>query len=553
MHRSRMVALFAALAATAAVAATVAVAESAQAATGTPLPAHVFAPYFEAYRGDSLATLSQQSGARYLTMAFIQANTQGSCTVYWNGDTGMPIASSSFGSDITTVRATGGDVVPSFGGFTADNTATEIADSCTNVSSIAAAYEKVITTYNVTRLDLDTEDNSLTNLAGIDRRNKAIKMVEDWAAMRGRTVQFVYTLPTTTSGLADNGMAILRNAVSNNARIDIVNMMTFDYYDNASHNMATDTQTSANGLHSQLQSLYPSKSSTAIWNMIGITEMVGIDDFGAAETFTTANAPTVESWAVSKGIAELSFWALQRDNGGCPGTGGSDSCSGVSQSTWQFSHTFEPFTSGGTGPSPSASASRSPSPSPSVSKSASPSASPSKSMSPSPSPSKSTSPGVGVVNGGFETGSLAPWSCTGGTGSVVSSPVHSGSKALSGAATSSDNATCTQTVSLTANHTYTLSAFVQGNYAFLGTTGGGLGQQHLNGVRAELRKTVGGVHDGLVGQRPDLGARLVRHRHDLRGRHHGHLILLVTGVRRTSRAGLPYQVGGRPGWIRPVS
>jgi len=54
---------------------------------------------------------------------------------------------------------------------------------------------------------------------------------------------------------------------------------------------------------------------------------------------------------------------------------------------------------------------------------------------------------------------------------VVSSPVHSGSKALSAAASSSDNATCSQTVTLAANHTYTLSAFVQGNYAFIGTTG----------------------------------------------------------------------------------
>jgi hypothetical protein len=55
----------------------------------------------------------------------------------------------------------------------------------------------------------------------------------------------------------------------------------------------------------------------------------------------------VENWAVSKGINTLSFWALQRDNGGCPGTAGAGSCSGVPQSAWYFSHTFEPFTRGG--------------------------------------------------------------------------------------------------------------------------------------------------------------------------------------------------------------
>ena len=71
---------------------------TAQAAT--PLPTHVFAPYFEAWTGDSPAALAQQSGAKYLTMAFVQAAAKGSCTVYWNGDTGMPIANSSFGADI---------------------------------------------------------------------------------------------------------------------------------------------------------------------------------------------------------------------------------------------------------------------------------------------------------------------------------------------------------------------------------------------------------------------------------------------------------------------
>ena len=30
-------------------------------------------------------------------MAFVQAATKGSCTVYWNGDTSLPISSSSFG------------------------------------------------------------------------------------------------------------------------------------------------------------------------------------------------------------------------------------------------------------------------------------------------------------------------------------------------------------------------------------------------------------------------------------------------------------------------
>ena len=131
------------------------------------------------------------------------------------------------------------------------------------------------------------------------------------------------------------------------AKVDVVNIMTFDYYDGATHNMANDTQTAATGLYDQLASLYPGKSSAQLWGMIGVTEMPGIDDYGPAETFTTADATAVYNWATSKGINTLSFWALQRDNGGCPGTGGQDTCSGIAQDTWYFSHTFEPFTGGG--------------------------------------------------------------------------------------------------------------------------------------------------------------------------------------------------------------
>lgn len=77
-----------------------------------------------------------------------------------------------------------------------------------------------------------------------------------------------------------------------------------------------------------------------------------------------------------------------------------------------------------------------------------------------------------ATNGGFETGNLSGWSCTGGTGSVVTSPVHSGSYALAGAATASDNAQCTQTVAVQANTAYTLTAWVRGAYVYLGVTGG---------------------------------------------------------------------------------
>ncbi|MFI0445904.1 chitinase [Actinomadura sp. 6N118] len=77
-----------------------------------------------------------------------------------------------------------------------------------------------------------------------------------------------------------------------------------------------------------------------------------------------------------------------------------------------------------------------------------------------------------LTNSGFESGSLSGWACSGGTGSVVTAPVHSGSHALAGAATSADNARCTQTVAVKPSTAYTLSAWVRGNYVYLGVNGG---------------------------------------------------------------------------------
>jgi hypothetical protein len=515
---------------------TVLTAGGASAATvNTPLPAHVFAPYWEAYSGDDPLGEAQASGDKYLTAAFIQTASAGSCTAYWNGSSSQPIASSTWGSDFSTMQADGGNIIPSFGGYTADHDGTDIADSCTSVSSIAAAYESVITTYNVSRIDLDIEDNSLTNTAGYTRRNQAVAQVESWAAANNRSIQFSYTMPTTTTGLTSNEISILQNAKTEGATVSVVNIMTFDYYIGTTQEMATDTESAAQGLHSQLQSLYPGDSSSQLWAMIGITEMVGIDDYGSAETFTEADASTVLAWANQQGISTLSFWALERDNGGCVGTGGSDSCSGISQSTWYFSDKFAPFTSGSTttangfsvavsptsgsvaagsgatatvstavtsGSAQSVALTASGAPS-GVTVSFSPSsvtagssstvtfattssaASGSYPITITGTGSSSTETatytltvtggssggGGSLTNGNFETGALSPWTCQSG-GAVQSATVHSGKYALEVVPTGSATGECDQAVTLKANTTYTLSGWVEGSYAFIGVSGG---------------------------------------------------------------------------------
>ena len=77
----------------------------AAATTYTPLPAHVYAPYYETYLAPGTASISataQQSGARYFTLAFLQTPKKGSCTLDWNGNAAQPL--DYYTADIASLR-----------------------------------------------------------------------------------------------------------------------------------------------------------------------------------------------------------------------------------------------------------------------------------------------------------------------------------------------------------------------------------------------------------------------------------------------------------------
>ncbi|CAM5689529.1 chitinase [Streptomyces aurantiogriseus] len=75
-------------------------------------------------------------------------------------------------------------------------------------------------------------------------------------------------------------------------------------------------------------------------------------------------------------------------------------------------------------------------------------------------------------NADFESG-LTNWTCSASSGTTVSSPVHGGAAALKATPAGQDNARCSQTVAVKPDSTYTLSAWVQGGYTYLGVTGTG--------------------------------------------------------------------------------
>ena len=310
-------------------------------------PRLVYAPYFETWTTDSITSTARASGARYLTLAFLQTPKRGSCMLTWNGARRQVVRPGGrYVRQIAALRRMGGDVVPSFGGYSADQGGTEIADSCHSVQKIAKAYESVVTTYGVTRLDMDVEANSLNNKAGIARRSEAIALLQRWAARTHRHVQIVLTLGVTPGGLPDNCLAIVKSAVAHRVRIAVVNVMAFDYYNsNRDSDMGTEAIEALDSTHWQVAHLFPRLSSRQIWRMIGITVLPGIDDFPRKTEVTyLSQVQDILYYAKQHPISLITIWAIQRDNGGCPGAIDSNSCSGIVQPRWAFSHLIESFT-----------------------------------------------------------------------------------------------------------------------------------------------------------------------------------------------------------------
>ena len=328
-----------ALAATslAAAAAVVGVAASpAQAATAWP--AHVAAPYVDTgLSNTTLTSVASSTGDKFFTLAFVDG--AGCAWSMYN--------TSTWQTQIANLRAAGGDVSISFGGYTPDNGGTDLGNTCSTAAAAAAQIENVVTTFNVTHLDFDIEAVELTNHTDVDRTNQALAQVRSWASGSGRSLSISYTLPALPSGLTSDGLYVLSSGRSNGFTPDVVNIMAMDYGSSGTEMGAAANQ-AMDASAGQVASAY-GLSTAQGYAKLGVTPMIGQND-SAGEIFTLADASTVESHAAAEGIAELSFWSEGRDGGSCPGqTTASSTCSGLSQNTGDFTNAFQRFTSAGGG------------------------------------------------------------------------------------------------------------------------------------------------------------------------------------------------------------
>ncbi|MEW1644098.1 CBM35 domain-containing protein [Streptomyces sp. NPDC091219] len=282
-------------------------------------PAHYAAPYLELSSGTAgdMAADMKATGLSDYTLAFLIPKS--GCTPQWEAGNS---ALGAFTSQVNSLKAAGGNVIISFGGAEGG----ELAQTCTSVSALTAAYASVVNTYGITRLDFDIEGDTLGDTAANTRRNQALAALQ----AQNPNVEVDYTLAVDPSGLESDTLNLLKDAKSKGVKVNLVNIMTMDFGDG--ENALNDSLSAAKATAAQLASLYGISTAQAYGRM-GLTPIAGKNDDD--ENFTQANAATLESFAATNGVQELSFWEV---DGYDKGTG------------YAYSRIFNKITGGGTTP-----------------------------------------------------------------------------------------------------------------------------------------------------------------------------------------------------------
>ncbi|MET9077811.1 lectin [Streptomyces sp. NPDC004232] len=291
----------------------------------TPAAPMAVAPYL--YNGwgspPNPTTITQATGVKWFTLAFVLSN--GYCDPQWDGS--RPLTGGVDQQTVTTVRANGGDIVPSFGGYSGN----KLESSCNSAGELAGAYQKVIDAYGLKAIDIDIEADAYSSATVQQRTVDALKTVK--ADNPGLKVYV--TIGTGQSG-PDTGL--IDRAASSGLTVDAWTIMPFDF-GGAGQNMGNLTTQAAEGLKSALKSAYGYGDDQAYRDM-GISSMNGITDNN--ETVTVNDFRTILGYAQQHHLARLTFWSANRDR---PCTGGpADSCSGVSQSDWDYTRVLAGYT-----------------------------------------------------------------------------------------------------------------------------------------------------------------------------------------------------------------
>ncbi|HEV8562195.1 MAG TPA: cellulose binding domain-containing protein [Actinophytocola sp.] len=286
------------------------------------------APYLYLGWGNppSPATVMSATGVKWFTLAFMLSG--GGCTPAW--DSNRPLTGGVDQSTINAIRAAGGDVIPSFGGWSGN----KLGPNCSSATALAGAYQQVINAYNLKAIDIDIENTDEFESEVVqDRILNALKIIKQ----NNPSVKTIVTFGTTTSGPNFWGTRLINQARALAANVDVFTIMPFDFGGGA--NMFQNTVNAAEGLKNALKTAFGWSDALAYAHM-GISGMNGLSD--QQELTSLAIWTQIRDWAKSHGLARLAFWSVNRDRP-CPGGGVVSDCSGIAQNNWDFTRVTAGF------------------------------------------------------------------------------------------------------------------------------------------------------------------------------------------------------------------
>jgi hypothetical protein len=265
------------------------------------------------------ATVMSATGVKWFTIAFVLSG--GGCSPAWDGS--GPLTGGAHASTINAIRAAGGDVIPSIGGWSGN----KLGPNCSSAAALAGAYQQVINAFGLKAIDVDIENtDEFENEVVQDRILGALKIVKQ----NNPGIKTILTFGTSTSGPSYWGTRLINQAAALQANVDTFTIMPFDFGGGA--NMYQSTVNASEGLKTQLKSAFGWSDATAYSHM-GISGMNGLSD--QQELTTPATWTQIRDWAKARGLSRFTYWAVNRDRA-CPGGGVVSDCSGIAQNAWEF-------------------------------------------------------------------------------------------------------------------------------------------------------------------------------------------------------------------------
>jgi chitinase len=287
-------------------------------------PVDMAAPYEYLGWGSPQAPASvlAASGVGDLTLAFVLSH--GACNPEWDGS--RPLLGGSDQAAIASIRAAGGDVVASFGGWSGK----KLGSSCRTPATLAGAYQQVIDAYSLRAIDIDIEHGEVSSTAVRRRVIAALAIVR--SANPG--IEISITFAATEAGPEAAGRSLIADAAEVGFQPTSWTIMPFDF-GAALTDMGHASTRAAEALAQDLIAAY-GISAEAAYRLVGISSMNGHTDEGG-ETVGVEDLQTMLAFAQARHLARLTFWSVNRDRPCGAGHSGSDDCSGIAQAPYAFS------------------------------------------------------------------------------------------------------------------------------------------------------------------------------------------------------------------------